>query len=161
MSIKLKNVVLIQGVFRADFFSLLKKSKKDVVVLEGRPSLQAARENCLQLQKMGMTPTLMADNMAGYLFSKAMVKEVWIASQSIDKNGAMCDIGALVVAILAKKHDIPVFTYFAGRTSKPFGKSSDLQKFNGQSVVTAKVKAFVPLIEWVPAKYINKGKTYE
>lgn len=102
MSIKLNNVALIQGVFRPDFFTFLKKSKKNIVVLEGRPSLQAARENCLQLQKIGITPTLMADNMAGYLFSKGIVKEVWIASQATDKNGAMCDIGALIVAVLAK-----------------------------------------------------------
>ncbi|MCB9757760.1 MAG: hypothetical protein H6753_04960 [Candidatus Omnitrophica bacterium] len=159
MSTKLKNVVLIQGVFRPDVFPLLKKLKKDVVVLEGRPSLQAARENCSRLQKMGLMPTLMADNMAGYLFSKGIVKEVWIASQTIDKEGAMCEIGALIIAVLAKKHHIPVFTHCAGKKIKPLSNPKAIQKFNGQSVITGKVKAFVPLLEWVPAKYISKGGT--
>ncbi|MCC6758160.1 MAG: hypothetical protein IT395_00855 [Candidatus Omnitrophica bacterium] len=157
MSTELKDVVLIQGVFRKDFFGALSQCKKDVVVLEGRPNLEAAHDACKHLQKAKIVPTVMADNMAGYLFSKGFVKEIWLAAQANDKAGAMCEIGALILAVLAKKHSVPVFTFPAGKKNKPFGKPADLQKFNGQSVVTGKVKAFVPLNEWVPAKYIKKN----
>ena len=156
MSTELKEVVLIHGVFRPDFFATLRKGGKDVVVLEGRPCLAAAREACAHLYKIHILPTVMADNMAGYLFSKGLVKEIWLASEAVDKKGAMCEIGALILAVLGKKHKVSVFTFPAGRKNKPLGKSDDLQKFNGQKVVTTKVKAFVPLIEWVPAKYLSR-----
>ena len=157
MFIELKEVVLIQGVFRKDFFGALRQCGKDVVVLEGRPSLEAAHDSCAHLQKLNIVPTVMADNMAGYLFSKGFVKEIWLAAQANDKMGAMCEIGALILAVLAKKHRVPVFTFPAGKKNKPFGKPADLQKFSGHSVLTGKVKAFVPLNECVPAKYIKKN----
>lgn len=157
MSTELKDVVLIQGLFRKDFFGALSKCGKDVVVLEGRPGLEASRDSVAHLQKIKIVPTVMADNMAGYLFSKGIVSEIWLAAQASDKSGAMGEIGALILAVLAKKHKVPVFTFPAGRKSKPFGKPADLQKFNGQTVVAGKVKAFVPLNEWVPVKYIKKN----
>ncbi len=155
MSSELKNVILIHGVFKKDFFGPLGQDKKDVVVLEGRPSLQAAHQASAHLEKTLITPTVMADNMAGYLFSKGLVKEVWLAFQATDKTGAMCQIGALILAVLAKKHCVPVFIYPAGRKTPPFGKPRDLQKFDGQYIVKGRIKAFVPLNEWVPAKYLT------
>ncbi|MCB9771271.1 MAG: hypothetical protein H6754_01780 [Candidatus Omnitrophica bacterium] len=156
MSTEIKNVTLIYGAFKEDFFTALKKCQvKDIVVLEGRPTLESSRHAVLNLKKIGIIPTIIADNMAGYLFSKGLVKETWLASQAEDKAGAMCEIGALILAVLAKNHQIPVFTYAAEKKRKPLGKPADLQKFNGQSVVTGKIKAFVPLIEWVPAKYLR------
>ena len=156
MSTEIKNVTLIHGVFKADFFTAFKKhSIKEIVVLEGRPTLESSRHAVLNLQEIGIIPTIIADNMAGYLFSKGLVKEIWLASQAEDKAGAMCEIGALILAVLAKKHHVSVFTYTAGRKCKPLGKPADLQRFNGQSVVSGKIKAFVPLSEWVPKKYLT------
>lgn len=160
MSTELNEVVLIHGVFRADFFDRLKKNVKNVVVLEGRPSLKASKDACAQLQKIGLTATVVADNMAGYLFSKGLVSQVWLASQTVDKNGAVCPIGSLILAVLAKKHQVAVFAFPSGEKSKPLGKPGDLQKFNGQNIVSGKVKAFVPLIEWVDAKYLS-GDTFK
>lgn len=153
----IKDVVLLHGVFKEDAFNQLKESTlKSIVVLEGRPYLEAARNSSANLLKRGLTPIVMADNMAGYLFSKGLVKEVWLAAQTHDKNGAMYQIGALILAVLAKKHGVPTRVLPAGRKTKAIGKPADLQKFNGQNVVPAKVKAFVPLLEWVAAKYLGK-----
>lgn len=161
MLTEIKDVVLLHGIFKAEFFEQVKNSNaKDIVVLEGRPSLEAARDSSAHLQRIGLVPTVMADNMAGYLFSKGLVKEVWLAAQAADKNGAMCEIGSLILAVLAKKHNVPVLVDIRTgvKKAKTFGKASDLQKFNGHTVVAGKVKTFVPLIEWVPAKYL-RGKS--
>jgi translation initiation factor 2B subunit (eIF-2B alpha/beta/delta family) len=155
MSTDLKDAVIVHGFFKSDFFGSFKNCGS-VIVLEGRPSLESGREAVENLQKHGILPTVIADNMAGYLFSKGAVKEVWLSAQASDKTGAMCEIGSLILAVLAKKHSVPVYISAASRKSKAFGKAGDLQKFNGQGVVGGKVKAFVPLIEWVPKKYIGK-----
>lgn len=160
MSTELHKVILIHGVFPSNFFDRLKKNGKNVVVLEGRPSLKASKNACAQLQRIGLTPTVVADNMAGYLFSKGLVSQVWLASQASDKNGAVCPVGSLILAVLAKKHRVSVFTFSSGEKSRPLGKPGDLQKFNGQNIVCGKVKAFVPLIEWVDAKYLS-GDTFK
>ena len=162
MSTELKDSVIVHGFFNDNFFDNLKKSSKvNVIVLEGRPSLKSGRESSANLQKRGIVPTVIADNMAGYLFFKNAVKEVWLSGQAVDKNGAMCEIGSLVLAVLAKKHSVPVFVALTDKSQafgrQAFGKPADLQKFNGQNVISGKIKAFVPLIEWVPAKYLGKS----
>ena len=51
---------------------------------------------------------MISDNMAGFLFFKGLLKEVVIACQYADKKGALCDMGALILAVLARKHKIPL-----------------------------------------------------
>ncbi|OGX06933.1 MAG: hypothetical protein A2Z88_03955 [Omnitrophica WOR_2 bacterium GWA2_47_8] len=157
---KEKSVVLVQGVVKGSLFDLLKKRKTtDIVVLEGRPNLEAARQSTKDLAKRKLIPTLIADNMAGVLFYKNLVKEVWLSYQLTDENGALCDIGGLILAVLGKRHNIPVYIYPSGRKSKLLGVSGDILKFNGTRVAPAGVEGYVPLVEWVPQKYITK--TYE
>src|SRR3989338_6892437 len=116
---KEKSVVLVQGVVKGSLFDLLKKRKTtDIVVLEGRPNLEAARQSTKDLAKRKLIPTLIADNMAGVLFYKNLVKEVWLSYQLTDENGALCDIGGLILAVLGKRHNIPVYIYPSGRKSK-------------------------------------------
>lgn len=151
-----KFLVLIHGVLPETFFeALARQACKDVVVLEGRPGLDAAKDSCRKLQRRGFVPTLMADNMAGYLFYKNQLKEVWLSYQAADKKGAMCDIGALIVAVLARKHSVPVFGYPSARKRQLLGKPKDVLQFNGQPITKGKIKAYVPLVEWVPAKYFK------
>ena len=112
MSIKKNNIVLLQGVFKTSIFDLLKKRKvKEVFILEGRPGLEAAKQSSKELLKRKIKPTLIADNMAGFLFYKNLVREVWISYQSKDKKGALCHIGGLILGVLGRKHKIPVNIY--------------------------------------------------
>src|SRR3990167_6147313 len=83
MSIKKNSVVLLQGVFKTSVFDLLKQKKvEEVFVLEGRPGLESARQSCRELLKRKIRPTLVTDNMAGFLFYKNLVKEVWLSCQT-------------------------------------------------------------------------------
>jgi len=160
MSTKKNNVVLLQGVFEPSIFDLLKKRKiKEVFILEGRPGLEAAKHSCRELLKRKIKPTLIADNMAGFLFYKGMVKEAWLSYQSTDKEGALCQIGGLILGVLGQKHKVPVYIYPNDQKLKFLGRQRDISYFNGIKVAPRGVQGYVPLAEWVPKKYIRK--TYE
>lgn len=156
--IKKKNVVLLQGVFKASIFDLLKKRKiKEVFVLEGRPGLEAAKQSCRELLKRKIKPVLIADNMAGFLFYKNLVKEVWLSYQTKDQKGALCHIGGLILGVLGQKHKVPVNIYPNQRKIQLLGRARDITYFNGIKVAPSGTKGYVPLAEWVPSKYITKA----
>ena len=122
-----QNVVLLHGVFENSFFDIIKKKKfKHVFVMEGRPSLDAAKYSCRELLKRDIRPTLISDNMAGFLFYQGFVKEVWLAYHAADDRGAMCFIGASILGVLARKHKIPVFCYPSDQTIDYLGQQKDL-----------------------------------
>ena len=93
--------------------------------------------------------------MAGYLFYKNLINEVWIACQPIDKEKVMCDIGALVLAVLAKKHQIPVYAFKAKLGKKSSTAENDIKKFNGRVVLKTATKSYVPLTETVAVSYLK------
>jgi methylthioribose-1-phosphate isomerase len=158
MSTKRKEkFIVICGVMDASFFELLRKRHvKNAVVLEGRPRLDALRLNCAGLLKKKITPIVVADNMAGFLFFKDMVKEVWLSHQIAERDGAFCDVGGLVLAVLGKRHGIPVYSYPSGRITSLLGKSEELLNFCGVRIAPPETKTYVPLSEWVPKKYLRK-----
>ena len=152
-----ESTLLIQGVFDESFFDRLQgQGVKEVYVLEGRPKLEALRYSCEQLVEHGITPTVIADNMAGYLFCKELVKEVWLSYQVADSERALCDIGALILGVLGKKHSVPVRCYPAGKKYDLLGSHRDICYFNGTRVVSDRVKGYVPLLEWVSSNYITE-----
>ena len=68
---KLKSIYLLQGLFSSEALKKLKFSKGGhVFVTEGRPSLEAGRKTTGALLKQGITPTIISDNMPGFLFFK-------------------------------------------------------------------------------------------
>ncbi len=151
------SVVVILGPFKDSIFDYGKmQGWQDVVVLEGRPHLKAARVSCQELLKRNIIPTVMADNMAGYLFSKKFVREIWLAYQWTDTEGVLCDTGSLILAVLGKRHQIPV-NCFPGIERKEFlAEGKDLLSINGQRIGMKKVNAYVPLAEWVAKKYLSQ-----
>jgi len=154
---KKNSIILLQGVFKTSIFDLLQKRKeKDIFVLEGRPGLEAAKHSCGELLKRQIKPTLIADNMAGFLFYKDLVKEIWISYHTTDKDGALCQIGGLILGVLGLKHKAPVFIYPNNQKLKLLGYSKDISYFNGVKVAPNGTKGYVPLVEWVPAKYIDR-----
>ena len=155
LSDKKNSIVLLQGVFVSAFFEeLKKKNPANVFVMEGRPTLEAAQSSSVELLKRKITPTLISDNMAGFLFFKGLVKEVCVAYQMSDKDGALCDIGALILGVLAKKHNVPVYLYPSRKQSSRMGKQKDIFYFNGKRVAPAGIRGYVPLMEWVPSQYM-------
>jgi len=149
--------IILQGVFEKKFFDRLKgRGVRAALVLEGRPSLESARTSCRELGKRGMRPTLISDNMAGVLFYKNLVKEVWLACQYADEDGAVCDVGGLILGVLGKRHGVPVNLFAAARKTRFLGRKKDLLHFQKTRLAPAGTKAYVPLVEWVPAEYISK-----
>lgn len=155
--IKKHSIVLIHGVFAVNFFEQLKKAGcKEVFVMEGRPNLEAAQMNCRELLKRKITPTLISDNMAGFLFFKNLVKEAWVAYQISDLEGAVCDIGAGILGVLGKRHSVPVYLFPSNRKTRFLGKEKNVLSFQNKTVAPKGIRAYVPLVEWVAEKYITK-----
>jgi methylthioribose-1-phosphate isomerase len=153
--------IILQGVFAPGLFDELKKRKvPEALVMEGRPSLEAARTNCRELLKRGIRPTLISDNMAGILFYKQLIREVWLACQHADEDGAICHVGGLILGVLGKRHGVPVRLFAAARKTGFLGADKELLHFQKTRVAPAGTKAYVPLVEWVPSKYITPGNGF-
>lgn len=157
MLIEKKPEILLHGVFKDEFFDVLRKRKtKRVFVLEGRPYLRGAKFLCKELLKRKITPILIADNMAGFLFYKGLVKRVWMAYQDINKSVAFCPIGGLVLAVLGRRHKVPVNIFPSVIKENLMGMPKDIFNFNGLRVAAKGIKGYVPLIDEVPRKYITE-----
>jgi len=151
-----ESIILFQGILTAESLKKLKLSRDEhVFVSEGRPSLEAGRKVSAILLNMEITPTVISDNMAGFLFFKGLVKEVNIACQYADNKGALCDTGALILAVLAKKHRVPIKLLAAERRTRFIGDPQTVLSFEGQRMAPKGTHGYVPLVEWVPAKYLK------
>ena len=84
--------------------------KITVFVDETRPRLQGARLTVFELLQDGIIPTLITDNMAGYLMSKGKVDAVIVGADRIALNGdAANKIGTYSLAVLAHAHGLPFY----------------------------------------------------
>lgn len=154
------SVILVQGVFEPAVFDLLPKGNgSEIFVMEGRPSLESANTTCRELLRRKIRPTLIADNMAGFLFYKNLVREVWLSYQTADDQGALCQIGGLILGVLGKRHHVPVKLYPSSEESKLMGRQKDIFYFQGVKVAPANIKGYVPLMEWLPREYITEIHT--
>lgn len=157
---KAKSICLFQGVLSAESLKKVKLVQKDhAFICEGRPSLEAGRKTSGILLKKGIIPTVISDNMPGFLFFKGLVKQVFIACQYADNKGALCDMGALILAVLAKKHKIPLSLLVADHRSRFLGDPQAILSFEGQRIAPKGTHGYVPLVEWVPVKYLKTKGT--
>ena len=155
LDFKEKSIILIQGVLTDGALATIKANKNHLVICEGRPSLRAAEHNSRFFLSKKIKPIVICDNMAGFLFFKGYVKEVVLACQYADKTGALCDTGALILSVLAKKHKIPL-RLLEGEHKKHFlGTPKDLLTIKGADIASANTHTYVPLVEWVPVKYLK------
>jgi methylthioribose-1-phosphate isomerase len=153
---KKKSIFLFQGVLSAESLKKIKLAKNDhAFICEGRPSLEAGRKTSGILLKKGITPTIISDNMAGFLFFKGLVKQVFIACQYADNTGALCDTGALILSVLARKHKIPLKLLIAEHRTRFLGDPKAILSFEGQRIAPKGTHGYVPLVEWVPVKYLK------
>jgi methylthioribose-1-phosphate isomerase len=83
---------------------------KNVFADETRPYLQGARLTAWELARDGIPTTLIADNMAGHLMSRAEVDAVVVGADRIAANGDVANkIGTYTVAVLAREHGLPFY----------------------------------------------------
>jgi methylthioribose-1-phosphate isomerase len=77
---------------------------------ETRPYLQGARLTAWELQKDDIPVTLITDNMAGHIMKQGKVDAVVVGADRVAANGdAANKIGTYMVAVLAKRHNIPFY----------------------------------------------------
>ncbi len=95
------------GVIRS---SVERGKKLKVYVDETRPRQQGARLTVWELLRDNITPTLITDNMAGYLMAKGKVDAVIVGADRIARNGDTANkIGTYSLAVLARAHEIPFY----------------------------------------------------
>ena len=81
-----------------------------VIADETRPYLQGARLTAWELMQDEIPVTLITDNMSGHVMKKGRVQAVVVGSDRIAANGDVANkIGTYMVAVLAKRHNIPFY----------------------------------------------------
>ena len=81
-----------------------------VIADETRPFLQGLRLTAWELAKDNIPVTVITDNMAGHVMKTGKVDVVVVGADRIAANGdAANKIGTYMVAVLAKKHEIPFY----------------------------------------------------
>jgi methylthioribose-1-phosphate isomerase len=81
-----------------------------VIADETRPFLQGARLTAWELAKDNIPVTVITDNMAGHVMKQGKVDAVVVGADRIAANGDTANkIGTYMVAVLARRHDIPFY----------------------------------------------------
>ena len=95
------------GVFR----SAIEAGKKiSVIADETRPFLQGARLTAWEMVQENIPVTLISDNMAGFMMNAGEVDAVIVGTDRVAANGDVANkIGTYMVAVLAKRHNIPFY----------------------------------------------------
>jgi methylthioribose-1-phosphate isomerase len=81
-----------------------------VIADETRPFLQGSRLTAWELAKDDIPVTVITDNMAGHVMQSGKVNAVVVGADRIAGNGDTANkIGTYMVAVLARKHEIPFY----------------------------------------------------
>jgi len=81
-----------------------------VVADETRPFLQGARLTAWEMVQENIPVTLITDNMAGHLMAHGEVDAVIVGTDRVAANGDVANkIGTYMVAVLARRHNIPFY----------------------------------------------------
>ena len=81
-----------------------------VIADETRPFLQGLRLTAWELAKDDIPVTVITDNMAGFVMQSGKVNAVVVGADRIAGNGDTANkIGTYMVAVLARKHEIPFY----------------------------------------------------
>jgi methylthioribose-1-phosphate isomerase len=84
--------------------------KVSVIADETRPYLQGARLTAWELDQDDIPVTLITDNMSGHIMKRGDIQAVVVGSDRIAANGDIANkIGTYMVAVLAKRHNIPFY----------------------------------------------------
>ena len=81
-----------------------------VIADETRPFLQGARLTAWEMVQEGIPVSLISDNMSGHLMSHGEVDAIVVGTDRVASNGDVANkIGTYMVAVLAKRHNIPFY----------------------------------------------------
>ena len=95
------------GVFRS---AMAAGKNISVIADETRPFLQGARLTAWEMVQEGIPVTLITDNMSGHLMQRGEIDAVVVGTDRVAANGDVANkIGTYMVAVLAKRHNIPFY----------------------------------------------------
>ena len=81
-----------------------------VIADETRPFLQGARLTAWEMVQEGIPVTLISDNMSGHMMSRGEIDAIVVGTDRVAGNGDVANkIGTYMVAVLAKRHNIPFY----------------------------------------------------
>jgi len=81
-----------------------------VIANETRPFLQGARLTAWEMVQENIPVTLISDGMSGHLMSHGEIDAVVVGTDRVAGNGDVANkIGTYMVAVLAKRHNIPFY----------------------------------------------------
>jgi methylthioribose-1-phosphate isomerase len=84
--------------------------KISVIADETRPFLQGARLTAWEMVQEKIPVTLISDNMSGHLMSQGDIDVIVVGTDRVAGNGDVANkIGTYMVAVLAKRHNIPFY----------------------------------------------------
>lgn len=81
----------------------------NVICDETRPVLQGARLSVFEMQEENIPVRLIVDGAAGHMMQKGEIDKVVIGADRVAKGGVANKIGSLMVALAAKRYDIPFY----------------------------------------------------
>ena len=97
--------------------------KIDVICDETRPRGQGARLSVWELQEETIPVKLIPDVASGYLMSQKMIDKVVIGADRIANGGVINKIGSLMVALAAKRFNVP---FYVAAPLSTFDKESNI-----------------------------------
>ena len=95
------------GVFRS---AIAAGKRLSVIANETRPFLQGARLTAWEMVQENIPVTLITDNMAGYMMQAGEIDAIVVGTDRVAANGDVANkIGTYMIAVLAKRHNIPFY----------------------------------------------------
>jgi methylthioribose-1-phosphate isomerase len=87
------------------------EANKNISVIcdETSPVLQGARLSVFEMQQENIPVKMIVDGAAGHMMQKGLVDKVVIGADRVAKGGVANKIGSLMVALAAKRYDIPFY----------------------------------------------------
>ncbi|MBI3910800.1 MAG: S-methyl-5-thioribose-1-phosphate isomerase [Armatimonadetes bacterium] len=138
-----------------------------VWVSETRPRLQGAKLTAWECQQLGISHTLIADNVAGWLMRQGRVDAVIVGADRVAANGDTANkIGTYSLAVLARAHRVPFYVaapvstidrQLASGEAIPIEERSaeEVTTVSGRRITPPGVVAYNPAFDVTPARLIS------
>ena len=127
------------GTATAPLYTAASQGKRiHVYVDETRPLLQGARLTAYELQRGGLSPTLLCDSMAASLMAQGKVHLVFVGADRIAANGDTANkVGTLGLAVAARHFGVPLYVCAPLSTFDPrcpTGNDIPIEQRDGEEV---------------------------
>lgn len=134
---------------------------------ETRPLLQGARLTAWELDRAGVSVTLLTDGMAGSVMRSGVIDAVLVGADRIAANGDVANkIGTYGVAVLARHHGIPFYVLAPRSTLDPatpdgdamcieMRDGSEVRTLGGVATAPGNVTVHNPAFDVTPAALVT------